>query len=190
MQRTVLKAILIAVFCALFFGCGDTDLLDQVGQRYTALISIQDNDEETLTVDVIQSYCDDDVEDYGPVSAEVTFAVDTDSPGITLENYTLEYIPLESEDGTGTLVMPPTLNSPLEGGNLGIDVSTGGSASFEITCMSTDTKQEYRLKAGWVLNVEDSAGLTLISDKLDEIAAGVIIRKTLLSNFASRCMDK
>jgi hypothetical protein len=169
MQR---KAILIGLglLWSIIIGCGSTDLLDEVGQRYTAMISIQDLDNETLSIDVIQSYCDSDVEDYGPVTASVEFAVGA-APGITLQNYTLEYFPLESADGTGVLVMPPDLESPINGGNLGIDISSGGSASFEITCLSVDTKEEYRIEVGWIYNTEISAGQALITAKQAEIDA-------------------
>lgn len=189
MQRTIMCLGLVLIIAASFwtYGCGGADdpLLDEVGQRYTASISIQDLDQETLTVDVIQDWCDSEAEDYGPASAAVEFSVAEDAPGITLKEYTLEYIPLRSEDGTGTLVMPPTLDDPLTGGNLGIDISSGGSASFEITCMSVDTKEEYRTKVGWFFYYETSGGQAAIAalqadvdakqqevyDKEDEIVA-------------------
>ena len=83
----------------------------------------------------------------------------------------LEYIPLESEDGTGTIVMPPTLDSPLRGGNFGYDIPSGGSASFEITCMSVDTKEEYRRKVGWLRYDETAGGLAAIAAKQAEVDA-------------------
>ena len=158
---------------AVVIGCGaGGDLLDETGQRYTANIAIQELDEETLSVDVIQDFCDTDVEDYGPASAAVNFAVDVNAPGITLQNYTIEYIPLPSEDGTGTIVMPPTLDSPLTGGNLGIDIVSGGTAAFEITCISVDTKEEYRRKVGWVYYPEDPInGVPVINAKQAEVDA-------------------
>lgn len=166
MQRTIMCLGLVIIIAASFwtYGCGGADdpLLDEVGQRYTASIAIKDLDSETLTVDIIQNYCDNDVEDYGPASAAVEFAVDADAPGITLNEYILEYIPLESEDGTGTIVMPPPLDSPLNGGNLGIDIASGGSASFDITCMSVDTKEEYRTTVGWLFYYETAGGQAAI----------------------------
>ena len=115
--------------------------------------------------------CDSEAEDYGPASAAVTFSADVDAAGITLKEYVLEYIPLESEDGTGTIVMPPTLDSPLRGGNLEIDIQPGGTASFSITCMSTDTKEEYRRKVGWVFYGEVPEGQAAIDAKAAEVAA-------------------
>ena len=157
---------------AIILGCGSGgDLLDEPGQRYTANIAIKDPKDETLSVDVIQDYCEADWEDYYPASAAVEFAVDANAPGITLTGYTLEYIPLESEDGTGTIVMPPTLDSPLRGGNLGIDIASGGSASFDITCMSVDTKEEYRRKVGYLYYYETAGGLAVIADKQAEVDA-------------------
>ena len=161
----------MGLFCsAIILGCGSGgDLLDEPGQRYKANIAIKDLEEERLTVDVIKDYCESDWEDYGPASAAVEFAVDANAPGITLTGYTLEYFPLESEDGTGTIVMPPTLDSPLRGGNLGIDIASGGSASFDITCISVDTKQEYRRKVGWLYYWETPGGLAAIAAKQAEV---------------------
>jgi hypothetical protein len=157
---------------AMIFGCGSgNDLLDETGQRYTASIAIQDLDEETLTVDAIQDFCDDDVEDFGDATASVTVGVSTDAPGITLQSYVLEYFPLESEDGTGTIVMPPTLDSPLTGGGTGIDIPSGGSATFEITCLSVETKQEFRIKNGWLYFFETAGGLAAIDAKRLEVEA-------------------
>jgi hypothetical protein len=161
------------VLAVLWIGsCGSSDLLlDENTQRYRAQIAIEDLDEETLTVDVIQSMCDSEAEDYGPASAAVTFSVDVDAAGITLQEYVLEYIPLESEDGTGTIVMPPTLDSPLRGGNLSIDIQAGETTSFNITCMSTDTKEEYRRKVGWVFYSEVPEGQAAIEELENEVAA-------------------
>lgn len=163
MRRVAFKPVLIVMMAAAVFGVfgcsSSSDPLDEIGQRYTASIAIQDLDEETLTVDVIQSSCEGEAEDYGPASAAVSFSVvDENALGITLKGYSLEYIPLESEDGTGAVVMPPTLDGPLNGGNLGIDIEAGGSAEFEITCMSTETKEEFRRKNGWLLGYETAEG--------------------------------
>lgn len=163
----------IGIICvvAMIFGCGGGDLLDENGQRYSASIAIKDLDEETLTIDVIQSFCDNDTEDFGDATAAVSVNVSADALGITLKSYVLEYIPLESEDGTGTIVMPPTLDSPLTGGNTTVDIPSGGSSTFEITCLSTDTKEEFRIKNGWVYYFEDPVGQAAIDDKAAEVAA-------------------
>lgn len=164
--------LVIAVWFTVF-GCGggsSSEPLDEVGQRYTATIAIQDLDEETLTVDVIQNSCDGEPEDYGPASAAVSFTVNDDQAlGITLKSYVLEYIPLPSEDGTGTIVTPPTLNAPLTGGNLGIDILPGETVEFEITCFSTDQKEEFRRKNGWIFYFEDPAGQLELAAILTEI---------------------
>ena len=159
MRLSKVTVIMMALGLMLIYGCGSSDVLDETGQRYTATIAIQDLDEETLTVDAFRSSCDGEPEPYGPVSAAVTFTVnDTAAAGITLTNYVIEYIPLPSEDGVSGLVMPPALDGPLVGGNLGIDILPGESASFDIECMSTDTKEEYRFKLGWIICAEDPSG--------------------------------
>ena len=158
----------------IFMGCGSSgDLLDEVGQRYTATIQTEDfADINNLAIDVAQDDCDmnatttDDWEDYGPTIVNVEIGVSTDAPGITLQSYTIQYIPRPSEDGTGTIVTPPALDDPLPG-NYNIDIPSGGSASFSLTCMSVDTKQEYRLKTGWAW-YDDGNARYWISPTLDE----------------------
>lgn len=161
----------IGIICVviMIIGCGGADLLDETGQRYTASVAIQDLNEETLTVDALQGYCDTEVEDFGDATASITVGVSSDAPGITLQSYVLEYIALESEDGTGTVVMPPTLDGPLTGGGSGIDIASGASATFEITCISVDTKEEFRTKNGWLYYDETVGGLAAINAKEIEV---------------------
>ncbi len=188
MRLSKVTVIMMALGLMLIYGCGSSDLLDETGQRYTATIAIQDLDEETLTVDAFRSSCDGEPEPYGPVSAAVTFTVnDTAAAGITLTNYVIEYIPLPSEDGVSGIVMPPTLDSPLVGGNLGIDILPGESEDFEITCMSTDTKEEYRVKLGWILCPDDpslvcQADLADIEAAITTMEAAIIVTLTNLAN--------
>ncbi len=186
MRLSKVTVIMMVLGLMLIYGCGSSDLLDETGQRYTATIAIQDLDKETLTVDAFRSSCDGEPEPYGPVSAAVTFTVnDTEAAGITLTNYVIEYTPLPSEDGVSGIVMPPTLDSPLYGGNLGIDILPGESASFDITCMSTDTKEEYRVKLGWILCSDDvtcNADLTTLDAAITSMENAII---ATLANLAS-----
>lgn len=180
-SRTTLLFVVLAGLT--IFGCGggsSSEPLDEVGQRYTASIAILDLDDATLTIDAFRSTCDGEPEDYGPVTAAVTFSVnDTEALGITLTNYVIEYIPLPSEDGVGGIVMPPTLDGPLVGGNLGIDILPGETVEFEITCMSVDTKEEYRTKLGWILCPDDPSGNCQLL--LNDIDADIIAKEASIA---------
>lgn len=155
----LLCCIGLLIGMAVIAGCGSSNgPLDPVGQQYTATIAVQDPfTDNDLSVDIAQDDCDmnattnDDWEDYGPVSAYVVIEAAEDVPGITIQSYTIQYIALPSPDGTGAVVMPPALTSPPLVGNFGIDVTPGGKAEFSLTCMSVDTKQEYRDAIGWTL---------------------------------------
>lgn len=145
---------LFMVFTMIIGGCGSgNDLLDPVGQRYTASIEIEDFSGLDLAVDIAQDDCDmdatttDDWEDYGTAIANVTIAVAANAPGITLQSYAIEYIPLLSPNGT-TTEMPTDLEDPLPG-VYNIDIAPGGSVTFPLTCVSVDTKQEFRDEQGW-----------------------------------------
>jgi len=152
MRRASCKLVLVAIFGVMMvFGCGSS--IDEMGQRYTASLEVEDVSGATLAIDVAQDYCGDEWEDYGPVIGNITVAVAVgdrpgDPPGITLKNYTIDYFPLPSPDGTFQ-TLPPRLESPLPG-YYSIDIGTGGSASFSLTLMSVDTKQEFLDKAGWI----------------------------------------
>ncbi len=130
-------------------GCDGSDgPLDEVGQRYEANMEIKDFADISLSIDILQSDCDGEPEGYGDVVAEIDIAVDALAPGISLKDYTIEYFALISEDGTGNMVMPPDLDRPFTG-FYSIDIPSGGSAEFSLTCMTVDTKEEYRVKVGY-----------------------------------------
>jgi hypothetical protein len=157
----------LMVLAMIIFGCGSgNDLLNEVGQRYSANVEIVDNAEPRLTIDIAQDLCDSTWEDYGPSSANVTISVASDAPGITLQSYTIDYIPQLSATGDPTVptVMPEDLATPLPAA-YNIDIPSGGSATFSIIAISTDTKEEYRRRQGWAW---DSTTLNWVPPVLNE----------------------
>ncbi len=164
---SVLSLVLFAFFS---YSCGlDDSPLDENGQNYQVnSLDLSDADVEgTFTIDVYQAECDgqleiidigppltvvyDDLETYTDVLATITITVAPGAPGITLDDYTIEYIPELSESGTG-LAMPPTLDALTDRGHSAVSISSGTSLPFTLTCMTVDTKQEYFIKAGYVLD--------------------------------------
>jgi hypothetical protein len=149
---------------AMVVGCGSSDgPLDEVGQRYTAIITIDDGfTEGDQAVDIAMDDCDmnattnDDWEDFGPAIANVKIAVSSDAPGITLQSYSIQYIALPSPNSV-TIETPTDLEDPLPG-YFNIDIPSGGSASFSLTCMSVDTKTEYREEQGWTWYYDAGTG--------------------------------
>lgn len=140
----VIRTLLfLTMFCFWFSGCGDDEPLG----LYTTDVTFTDNGAATLTIDTFfTNPCPGttDPEPYTPVLANITLKVAAGLPGLTIQGYTLAYVPLPSEDGTHTLVMPPTLDSPLTGGTDSITVPSGSSTTFSITCFSIGQKDEYR----------------------------------------------
>ncbi len=152
-------------------GCDGSDgPLDEVGQRYEANLEIRDINDVSLSIDVLQNDCDGEPEDFGPVAADIDISVDVTAPGISLIDYTIEYFPLISEDGTGTLVMPPDLDRPFTG-FYNIDIPSGGSAGFSITCMTVDTKDEYLNKSGYDWELDTVGWQNDINAKQDQVDA-------------------
>jgi hypothetical protein len=152
LKKRICAAVLLLSITWLY-GCGSSDILDEQGQRYQGEMSIIDNGEAKLTIDTVQDMCDTEPEDFTDAFAEVTIEVTSGAPGLTLDHYTLEYFPLQSENGRGVLVMPPELDDPGIG-YYDIDIPSGSTTTFEITCLTVDTKEEheYKLYHLWLAN--------------------------------------
>lgn len=158
MQRIFfsLTIALVSVFCLVLFGCGG----DDHGGEYITQVSFQDADEsDVMTIDIARGVCDvqdlgfidaDDLETYTDMFADITLAVADWAQGITLTGYSIEYIPLVSEDGTNTLVTPPTLNNLYAQGAYNVYIAPGETYTFTTTCFSVDQKEAYRNLIGWV----------------------------------------
>jgi hypothetical protein len=86
--------------------------------------------------------CDNETEPFTNVFATLTLTAAADSADVTLISYSIQYLPLESADGSGGTVMPPELAQQGDG-YAHFDVASGQSAAFRFTCMSIDTKEEY-----------------------------------------------
>ncbi|MCP3893251.1 MAG: hypothetical protein GY706_01265 [Bacteroides sp.] len=152
-------------------GCDGSDgPLDEPGQRYQAFMDIRDFSDLTLSIDILQNDCDGEPEEYGDVVADINISVDASAPGISLRDYTIEYFALISEDGTGNMVMPPDLDRPFTG-FYNFDIPSGGSGEFSITCMTVDTKEEYRNKVGYDWYLDTAGWQADIDDKQDDIDA-------------------
>jgi len=123
----------------LMIGCGG---LDEVGQRYVSRMVIEDNGTETLDIDVVRGDCDGEPEPFTNVFAIFTVSVAEDALGLTLQKYSIQYLPVYTPDGTGNVVLPPTLESP---GDMidNFDVASGATGTLQIVCMDIDTKEEY-----------------------------------------------
>ncbi len=144
MRRAAFRLALIMMgLVAGAYGCSSSSgPLDEIGQRYVSSVTIEDNGEETLDIDVVQSMCDNETEEFTNAFAILSLSVDADAPGLTLQSYSIQYIPLDSPDGNGNLVTPPELVSP-EDGWTRFEVGAGESGQLEVTCMSIDTKEEF-----------------------------------------------
>lgn len=209
MLRTAISiaSTLIIAASLWFYGCGTSDLLDEVGGRYATSVSFTDADEETLDIDVARDECDDnvslayvwdDAEPYTNTFATITIEVDENTPGITISSYTIEYFGELSEDGTHAQVMPPDLNDLQDQGTNNIFIASGESAEFDITCFSMDQKQEYRTLIGWAFDYadvdENNDGTTDYYFPYWYIAAGSIYENLDISRYTFRitlhCTDE
>lgn len=142
MKISIFKLIIIVFsVCSLFlFGCAD----DEYYGDYISNITFTDAGGENITLDMYRGVCDSgDPEPYTDVVANMQITVADETSGLTLNGYTIEYLAEESEDGTNTLVMPPTLNTLDDRGSETVYMPAGGTTEFTLTCFSVDQKEAY-----------------------------------------------
>ena len=170
MQHRILTVAMVIFMTACFgiFGCAEQELLEETGDMYQYSLSLSDGEEDgVIAIDTVQEICstttDPDTGDvtivsevYTDVYADITIRVDSDAPGLTLEKYSIDYIPLSSADGSGFLVNPPDLVDPPDGYTTDY-IPSGGTTTFVIPVMTVDTKDEWSIKMGWLY--ENGAGV-------------------------------
>ena len=148
-RKVIIPLIVLGAMWLTACGGGSDGPLDEVGQRYTAYLVVLDNDNAVVQVDTIQDDCDGTPEEYSDTLAEVDITVSPDALGITLDRYTIEYIPLDVPL-VGGQFRSPTLNNPI-GGNAIFSVGPGESATLpEFTLISVSTKLEFNQDMGWL----------------------------------------
>ena len=150
---TTIQAFLLIILLVGVSSCGN----DTLGNFYSTSVTFSDGAlTDTLTLDIAKDMCSTTktgdlpkYEKYTDVFANITVSVASSMPGLTINGYTIDYIPQSSEDGTHALVMPPTLDSLTDQGSNNIHIATNSSATFQTTCFSTGQKAEYRKLIGW-----------------------------------------
>ncbi len=134
------------------WGCGDIEPLDEPGDVYTAslvFLDVSPADDETISIDIFQNLdCNgdgvfDDPEDYGPVYAYLTVAIDSSVNGLTLDSYDIEYIPLSTPLSGGGTIVPIDLEDAFDQGDGTDYFGSGTTTSLTFTFMTTQTKTQY-----------------------------------------------
>lgn len=140
------------ILAACVIGCGEGNLLDESELYYTGTLAVLELGEETVQVDVYQiNDCDGDAttsdpEPYSDTLGEISVTVDENTWGLTLEYYTISYVPLYSPDANGDNQLPPDLTDPASPGDSNFSVASGSTSTMTITLLSTDSKAEYLTK--------------------------------------------
>lgn len=181
MQLRLLRLLGIIFVFAIFtgvLGCGDEELLDEPGNMYTAHLVFYDgpNEDETISIDVYrQPDCNldgtaDDPEDYGPVYAALTIEIDSSANGLTLTEYQIEYIPLNTplEDGTTTDENTPmiALEDNMDRGGGTDYFPSDAITTLTFTFMTSQTKAEFL--NWWVTNYPDPFAIGGSTSILDQ----------------------
>lgn len=126
--------------------CADQDLLDQVDDTYQVYLTIGNDDSQDI--DVIQNDCDDDPlivdpeEFYGEVGS-ISIISSPDAPFLSIESYSVAYIPLESPLWSGGTAWPPNLAAPGRHG-LSFTVEPNSERNQPLyNILTIDTKEYY-----------------------------------------------
>lgn len=149
MKRTLFSVVLLSVFCLCFYGCGG-----DTGGIYTTDVTFSDaGNDDVLSLDVTRDICTPatatapaDLEDFTDVYANITITVAEELPGITINSYSIEYLPLTSVDELSNPVTPPDLEPLIDqtgSGSNNLHIDTNSSHTFSIECFSTSQKDEF-----------------------------------------------
>jgi hypothetical protein len=157
--RLTCRLVLLLIICLFLGACGSSDVSD-VERDFSVSMTVTDAGETTRDIDVIGNPdCDGDVTTVDPetftnVSADITIFVSDTGLAIRVESYTVAFLPHRSDDGSGNLVTPPSLNSYPDAMSNSDWIDTGTSSTITgITVMTFDTKDEYLSKWAGVQEV-------------------------------------
>jgi len=164
-RKVIIPLIILGTMWLSACGGGGSDgPLDEVGQRYTASLFVLDNDESVIQIDMIQSDCDGEPEEYSDTLAEVDISLSADAPGITLKRYTIDYEPLENEFSGGSYYSPELISSPIVG-YATFSLGSGGSGTIgEFTFIAIEIKDKFAIEMGWLTESVPGSGVYDIYD--------------------------
>jgi hypothetical protein len=139
---------LFMVLAMLINGCGSgNDLLDEVGGRTTFDMELLDGDEDNVQqIDVSEiqdcngdGTLDDPEDPLTPVLGEIIVTVASDSPGLSLLSYVVNYIPVLTVDENNVYQTPVTILSK-SGQFNSFNVDSGGEGSDSFIIMTLGQK--------------------------------------------------
>ncbi len=150
--RLTCRLVLLLIICLFLGACGASDVSNEE-RDYWASMAVTDAGGLTRDIDVYRNLdCDgdgvaDDPEIFTNVSGDITiFVSDTGLP-IRVESYSVDFLPMQSVDGTGNPVTPPSLSSYADAMLNSDWIDTGTSYTISaVTVLTTDTKDEYLAK--------------------------------------------
>ena len=142
------RFVLLLIICLFLGACGSSDVSD-VERDFWASMTVSDAGETTRDIDLtMDPDCDGDVATDDPelftnVSATITIVVNDTGLPIRVESYSVDFLPLQTEDGSGNLVTPPSLGSYPDAMLNSDWIDTGTSSTISgVTVMTFDTKAE------------------------------------------------
>ena len=162
---------LFIVAATIIIGCGSgSDLLDEVGYRYTAHVTtVIDGEEETSNLDIGADDCDlnastpdDDTLVYSWTIALMVEA-DENTPDLRVNGFTVTLTPIDGlyeDDATGDMIPMTPITMPAQLGNLTYQYTTpllmqNGSIEFTMPILWSPQDKFYYLDL-----LEDMAGLS------------------------------
>jgi hypothetical protein len=192
MQKAANKmGVLLTAFMligALIYGCGTEDLLEENNLRYQTDVSFTDGEQDdTLTVDLVQQDCNGTPEVVTDLFANITITIeDETTPGLEMTGYEVTFRPLRHYDQSNNPVIGPSVGSYT--GEYDVNIPSASEVQFSITCMEWDLK-DYMGGFLSVIDWEFRYRVTIRMDFIDEYdeEREITVERTLYFGAYNNC---
>ena len=192
--RLTCRLVLLLIICLFLGACGASDVSNEERDYWASMIT-EDAFDTTRDIDLTQDPdCNDDgtlndPEPFTNVSADITISVSDTGLPIRVESYSVDFLPMQSVDGTGNPVTPPSLTSYADA-MLNCDwIDTGTSYTISaITVLTVDTKAEYLAKWSGLNSVSlytISVTLRILDEEGDHFS--LVVNEQINLSFYDNC---
>lgn len=192
--RLTCRLVLLLIICLFLGACGSSDVSEEE-RDFWASMTVTDANQTTRDIDLTMDLdCDDDgtaddPELFTNVGADITIVVNDTGLAIRVESYTVDFLPHRSDDGTGTVITPPSLNSYPDAMLNSDWIDTGTSSTISgVTVMTFDTKDEYLAKWAGVQEVglyTIRVTLSIVDEEGDRFS--LVVNEQVALSFYDNC---
>ena len=174
-RRLTCRFVLLPIIFIFLGACGTSDVSD-VERDFWASMTVSDGGNDptrdidlTMDTDCNDDGTADDPETFTNVNADITIVVNDSGLAIRVESYSVDFFPWQGDDGSGSVITPPSLNSYPDAMLNSDWIDTGTSSTISgVTVLTFDTKDEYLAKRA-AAGLVNEVGLYTISVTLSVV---------------------